>query len=331
MFETFASSTTQILLRIIFCLFIIGFTVWASFAIWYQAPFGKAACTGIIILLVLFSLWVLGSQFSHFSWKKNICYLIVALMIVGWWSTIRPSLDRMWAADVAKTVTGTVNGDIVTLHNIRDFTWRTPTDFDTNWKTETYNLDEITSVDVFLSYWMGPAIAHTLVSFGFADGRHVVFSAEIRKEHHEEFSSIGGFFRKFELAMIAAEESDIIFTRTNARGEDVYRYPINIDPQTAKTLFLNYVETGNYLAKTPEFYNTVSSNCTTVVFDLARMIDPGIPFNYKILLSGYLPDYLYDHGVIANNVARDQIRDAAYINKKAIGGRENYSERIRQP
>lgn len=330
MLETISSSPIHIILRVIFCLFVICFTTWASFAIWYQAPFGKAACAGVIILLGIFSVWILWGQFNHFSWKKNISYIIVALIILGWWSTIRPSLDRMWAAEVARTVTGTVTGDIVTLHNIRDFNWHSPTDFDANWKTSTYNLDEITSVDTFLSYWMGPAIAHTLVSFGFADGRHVVFSAEIRKEHHEEFSSIGGFFRQFELAMIAAEESDIIFTRTNIRGEDVYRYPINIEKNTAKALFHNYVETANALAKKPEFYNTISSNCTTVVFDLARMIDPGIPFNYKVLLSGYLPDYLYDQGVISHDIPRDQIKNAAHINERAIGNRENYSQRIRQ-
>ncbi|MBK3745594.1 DUF4105 domain-containing protein [Paraburkholderia aspalathi] len=323
------STPIRILCKILYVLFIVIFGIWAGFAFWYQLPFGTAACSVIILLWGMFVLWILISERRQHCWHRRLVFGLCAIVVLGWWSTIRPSLERMWAPDVAQTVSATVQGDMATIRNIRSFDWRTTEDYTPEWKQQTYDLDTIDSVDVFLSYWAGPIIAHTLVSFGFADGRHLVFSAEIRREHHEEFSSIGGFFREFELAMIAAEENDIIYLRTNVRGEDVYRYKLDIEPDMAKKLFLSYLETGNELAVTPKFYNTLLTNCTTVVFKLARFLDPGIPFDYRILLSGFLPGYLYDHQLIATDLPLDQTIQQANINKRAVGSREQYSARIR--
>ena len=159
----------------------------------------------------------------------------------------------------------------------------------------------------------------------------MVFSGEIRREHHEVFSAIGGFFREFELAMIAAEERDIIYLRTNIRKENVYRYRVNLPPAGARELFLSYVEMGNELAKQPKFYNTLTANCTTIIFHMARILDPSFPFDYRILLSGFLPGYLYDHGWIENGGTLEELRKRASIDEWALaGGRDGFSERIRE-
>ncbi|MEN5298076.1 DUF4105 domain-containing protein [Brucella sp. TWI559] len=317
--------------KFVFILFVIIFTIWSSFGMWFQLPFGNAVRGSIITAWIAIALWVIAGERQIFCRRKRLLFCLLALVFLGWWATIRPSLDRIWAPDVARTVTGKIAGNHVTLFNVRDFDWRTTDDFTPNWKDETYDLDKISSVDAYLSYWTGPAIAHTLLSFGFEDGRHVVFSGEIRKEHHEVYSAIGGFFREFELAMIAAEESDIIFLRTNVRDEDVYRYQIDLSPAAAKELFLSYVERANDLAQQPRFYNTVVTNCTTIIFQMVRVLDPGIPFDYRILLSGYLPDYLHEHGWLKDQGTIEQIRERASIDAKAqAGGRENYSERIRK-
>lgn len=309
----------------------IIFTIWSSFAMWYQLPFGTAVRQSIIFFWVLLVLLIIIGERHFYCWRKRLLFGLLALIILGWWSTIRPSLDRIWAPDVSRTVTGTIDGNIVTLSNVRDFEWRTTEEATEIWKEETYDLSKITSVDVYLSYWSSPAIAHTLLSFGFQDGRHVVFSGEIRREHHEVFSSVGGFFREFELAMIAAEERDIIYLRTNIRKEDVYRYRVQVPPDAARELFLSYVEMGNELAAKPEFYNTLTTNCTTMIFNMARVLDPGLPFDYRILLSGYLPGYLYDHQWIEQNGTLEEVEKRASIDAKGqAGGREGYSQRIRQ-
>ncbi|MRN44853.1 DUF4105 domain-containing protein [Brucella sp. 09RB8918] len=325
------SAPVRIAGQFIFTLFVLVFSIWASFAMWFQLPFGNAVRTSIIAGWLLISFLVILGGNSQHCWRKRFFFCILALLALAAWATVRPSLHRIWAPDVARTVTGKIDGNIVTLSNVRDFIWHTPDDFTPNWKEETFDLDKITSVDVYLSYWSNPAIAHTLLSFGFADGRHVVFSGEIRREHHEVYSPIAGFFRKYELAMIAADERDIIYLRTNIRKEDVYRYRVKLSPAAAKALFLSYVEMGNELAKKPEFYNTLTTNCTTIIFQMARLLDPAFPFDYRVLLSGYLPGYLYDHGWLENGDTLEKVRERASIDARAqAGGREDYSQRIRE-
>src|SRR5699024_3806087 len=136
------------------------------------------------------------------------------------WFTIQPTGDKDWAADVQYTTTGQVNGNHVTLEHVRNFVWHNRDQATPQWETRHYDLSQLQTVDMFLSYWMGPAIAHTLVSFGFADGQQVVWSVEIRRQAQQKFSSIGGFFKSFEMSVIAADENDIIRLRTNHRREE---------------------------------------------------------------------------------------------------------------
>lgn len=324
------SRTARTAGKFLFILFTVIFAVWASLAMWFQLPFGDAVRASAVGAWLLFITWVIQSQ-RHINCRiSRVLFLTAAAILLIWWSTIQPSLSRIWAPEVSRTVQGEIDGNFVTLFNVRDFEWTTTDNYKAHWNEETYDLTKLTTVDTFLSYWAGPSIAHTLVSFGFEDGRHVVFSGEIRKEHHEEFSSIGGFFREFELAMIAAEERDIIFLRTNVREEDVFRYRINISPEAARELFVSYVELGNELAAKPKFYNTLSANCTTIIYKMARVLDPTFPFDYRVVLSGYLPGYLYDHDWLDQSEPLEQLRKQASINQKAqAGGREGFSERIR--
>ncbi|PRD43266.1 hypothetical protein C5748_11100 [Phyllobacterium phragmitis] len=326
---TIFASALRLAGRALLFLLIACCFLWGGFALWYQLPFGESGRIAALIVWGGLSLVILAAQFTSRRRLSLFAVGLAMLTLFGWWSTIKPSLTRDWAPDVEHTVTGTVDGNRATLHNVRHFDWRTASDFTPRWETDTYDLDTIETVDLFLSYWAGPAIAHTLVSFGFADGRHLVFSAEIRKTRNEAFSEIGGFFKEFELAMIAADESDIIRVRSNIRGEHVYRYPIKIDAAPRRQLFLLYLDTANRLAKKPAFYNTITANCTTVVFDMARTINPGFPLDYRVLLSGYLPGYLYDEGLIANGSPLAEVERQAAIGARALGGADGYSARIR--
>ncbi|MBB5703135.1 hypothetical protein FHS76_003031 [Ochrobactrum daejeonense] len=321
----------RIAAKFLFVLFALVFAIWASLAMWFQLPFGDAVRGSIIAVWLLITLGVIFGERQYICWRKRLFFCILAALMLLAWATVRPSLNRIWAPDVARTVTGKIDGDIVTLSNVRDFVWRTTEDFTPDWKEESYDLSKISTVDVYLSYWSGPAIAHTLLSFGFEDGRHVVFSGKIRREHHEVYSSIAGFFRKYELAMIAARERDIVYLRTNIRKENVYRYRVKLPPAGARELFLSYVKLGNELAERPKFYNTLTANCTTIIFSMARLLDPTFPFDYRILLSGYLPGYLYDHGWLENGDTLEKVREKASIDARALsGGRDGYSERIRE-
>lgn len=300
-------------------------------AFWYQLPLSQSALKIAIGAWAIFALGVLFLEITRRSWIVRAVYALALIVAVIWWASIKPSFDHEWAPDVEHIVTGARDGDIVTLTNVRNFDWRTETDFTPRWETRSYDLSKVESVDLFLSYWAGPAIAHTLVSFGFEGGDHVVFSAEIRKEKGESFSSIGGFFKEFDLALIAADERDIIRLRTNIRGEDVYRYSIQMPKAGMRELFLSYLETGNRLATVPTFYNTVTANCTTVVFRLLRALDPALPFDYRILLSGYLPGYIYQNQGFETGLSEADFRRRAAISALGIaaGDSPDFSTAIR--
>ena len=258
--------------------------------------------------------------------------LAVALLAGAlWWGSILPSNDRVWESDVERGVTADIESRAVVLHNVRDFDWRSETDFTPRWITHRYNLDQLTSVDLVSSVWASPAIAHTLISFGFEGGARVVFSAEVRREKGEAFSEVGGFFKQFELVMIAATERDIVRLRTNIRGESVTLLPLKVSKAQAEGLFRRFAARANQLAARPEFYQTVTTNCTTVIFELARQVDSRVPLDWRILLSGYLPGYLYDLGIIRNDLPLEQVlRDAAISDRaRRLPPSADFSQGIR--
>ncbi|WEK51256.1 MAG: DUF4105 domain-containing protein [Candidatus Kaistia colombiensis] len=302
-----------------------------GFAFWYQLPLPQTALKLAIGAWAILALAVLLLEITRRSWIARAVYALALVAALLWWTSIKPSFDHEWAPDVAHIVTGTRDGDLVTLQNVRNFDWQSETTFTPRWETRSYDLSKVETVGLFLSYWSGPAIAHTLVSFGFEGGDHVVFSAEIRKQKGESFSSIGGFFKEFDLALIAADERDIIRLRTNIRGEDVYRYAILMPKAAMQALFLSYLETGNRLDRVPTFYNTVTANCTTVVFQLLRALDPALPFDYRILLSGYLPGYIYQNQGFNTGLTEAEFRRRASISALGIaaGDGEDFSAAIR--
>lgn len=307
--------------------------LWGGVALAYQAPGGSWGKAALVSLWSVLALGAAVALWRRGSWRRRAGWAFVAALalLVIWWQSLAPSNDRVWADDVARMLHGTVQGSTVTLENVRNFDWRSDDDHTVRWETRQYDLDQLVSVDMALSYWAGPAIAHTLVSFGFADGRHLVFSVEIRKERGEQFSEIGGFFKQFELSVVAAEERDILYVRAGPRGESVYLYPVRMPQPAMRELFLSYVSTANALIETPRFYHTVTANCTTLVYRMVRAIVPGLPLDYRILLSGYLPEYLYDQGGLDTGVPLETLRERAAIGHLDAPGDDAaaFSRRIR--
>jgi hypothetical protein len=255
----------------------------------------------------------------------------VVAVVLAWWSTIRPSNDRDWQPDVARTATATIDNNDLVVHNVRNFNWRSDQDFDQRWEQRTYDLLQLHDVDLVLSYWGGESIAHLIVSFGFDDGRRVGFSSETRKERGEEYSTIGGFFKQYELVIIAADERDIVRVRSNIRHEDVRIYRLRMRPEYARQLLQEYVDDANSLSREPRWYNTATGNCTTLVFGMVRKLRPGLPLDYRILLSGYLPNYAYDVGATDTSIPFEQLRAFSRIHDKALqaDGDPDYSRLIR--
>jgi hypothetical protein len=197
----------------------------------------------------------------------------------------------------------------------------------------TFDLRQLDAVDLIAVYWAGEAIAHIMVSFGFA-GEHVAISIETRKEKGEAYSSLAGFFRRYELIYVVGDERDLIRVRTDYRQpqEQVYLYRTRASPATARRLFLEYVAKINRLKETPEFYNTLTTNCTTDVWMLVRALAGRLPLDWRILLSGYFPEYVYDLGSLDTRVPFAELKAASLINERAHGADHDpaFSARIRE-
>ena len=272
--------------------------------------------------------------FSRRRWKAAGAFAAAFLLLLVWWSTIRPSNDRVWQPEVAVLPYATIDGDRVTVQNIRNFAYRTETDFTPAYYDKTFDLRKLKSVDLIASYWMGPDIAHTFLSFAFDGEDHLAISIETRKEQGEGYSTIKGFFKQYELFYVVADERDLIRVRTNYRKdppEDVYLYPVHGPIENGRRVFLEYMHQINMLKDKPEFYNTLTTNCTTAVWQNTR-INPGhLAFSWKLLLSGHVPEYLYEAGRLDTSLPFEDLKKRSRINDaaQAADRAPDFSQRIR--
>jgi hypothetical protein len=294
----------------------LGFAVWGALAFWYRAPIPPLRLVLVVIWLAL----MIGVMFwlaKGHAWRAGTILAVAIAALLGWWATLAPSNERDWAPDVTRSVRGEIAGDVLTLTNVRDFEWRSESDFTPRWETRRYDLAKLASVDLVADYWMGEAIAHILVSFGFSDGQYLVWSIELRRVRGQSFSALAGFFKSSELVTLAGDERDFLRLRTNVRDEDLRLYRLNANPAEARSALLAYVEEANDLAAQPRWYNTATTNCTTVVFKIARIVEPSFPLDWRILASGYFPDYAYDHGALDRSLPFVQLRNKSRISARA--------------
>ena len=265
-------------------------------------------------------------------WKLWVSFLVLFALTQIWWLGIAPSNDRQWLVDVAELPAVTFDGDLVTLTNVRNFHYRSENDFDEIWDTRTYDLSQVRGFDLFLSYWGSPMIAHTIASWEFADGQHLAISIETRKEVGEEYSAVLGFFRQYELYYVVADERDLIGVRTNHRGEDVYLYRMTTSTPVARALLVDYLEEMNRLVSKPRWYNALIHNCTTVIRQHAEHVAPQNPFDWRIIVNGYIDELGYERGSIDTSLPFDELRQRSNITEKAkaAGVAADFSRQIRE-
>ncbi|GMU10578.1 Lnb N-terminal periplasmic domain-containing protein [Corallococcus caeni] len=261
--------------------------------------------------------------------------LLGCLGVQGWVRTFQPSNTRDWAPDLARAPWAEVAGSKVTLHEVRDFRYRSTTDWDPAWYTATYDTDALTEASFIVEPFSGfYGAAHTMVSFGFQDGRRVVFSVEVRREQGETFSALGGLFRRFEIAYVVGDERDLIQLRSNFRHDVVYVYPVNASRERITAFFLDMVQRMNGLHTQPEFYDTLTSNCTTnLVRHFEKVATKDVPYDHRTLMPAFADELAYELGIIDTDVPLPQVRQRYHINARALAaqGRDDFSARIRAP
>ncbi len=312
---------------VIFCA-----AVWGGLALYYQLPLPMPWLGIGLVLWAGVTVFALLRLWRHSVRQGLLIYLVLHAVLLVWWNNLTPSNQHLWEDDVAQMTSGSIEGDQVTLFNVRNFVWRSETDYSANWETRHYDLNKLQSVDMLTSHWGMDAIAHVLVSFGFTDGQFVTFSVEIRKKKGQQFSEVAGFFKQYELSILATDERDAIAVRPNVRGEETFLYRIDMPADIRRQLFLSYIEQANQLLEEPRFYNTVTANCTTLVFGMMQHISGGLPLDSRLLLTGYLPSYIDELDGLTTGFDLSQLRDAGRITErsKKASNSANYSQAIRQ-
>lgn len=268
---------------------------------------------------------------KYLGFVLGFIFIIHILMVIF----IRPSLNRNWTANQKVLAEAFIDGDKVNIKNIRNIKYRTKSDYDVAYYDKTFDLNKLDSVWFMVEPFSGHGFgaAHTLVSFGFEGGDYVSISVEIRKEEGESFSVQKGLLRQFELVYVIADEKDVIKLRSNYRKDKVFLYPVLTDKENMRKLFVSMLNRNNKLAKEPEFYNTLTSTCTTNIVSHVNEISKGrIPLSYKVLMPAYSDEFAQKIGLIEQNIPIDKLREKYLINEKAekYADDENWSKRIRE-
>ena len=317
-------------LRVILYIVIVAVTAWSVAAIWIDGPKNRplaaALCVvvaaGALLLLILVRPW----------WWASAAAAVPFVVVVAWWLSIPPSNTRDWQPDVARLPSAAIEGNRVTIRNVRHFAYPSPTSAVERWETRTYDLDKIVGFDMFLSTWGAPGIAHTISSWEFSNGQHLAISIETRKEKGEEYSALLGFFRQFELYYVVADERDVIGVRAGPRKEDLHLYRLRGSPTFARALLLDYLAEVNQLDRAPRWYNALTHNCTTQIRHHVDQIAPGNPFDWRILANGYLDRLGYERGQINTSMPFEEVKRRSDITAraKAADDREDFSKLIRE-
>jgi hypothetical protein len=325
-----ALKVVRIVALILTCIAAFLCVTWALGALYFDFPvINLRAPAAVVFGLVLIGalVWLpgrvlkLGAVFGGFA------------LVLCWWLTLRPTNDQSWQPDVAQLAWAEIDGDEVKVHNVRNCDYRTETDFTPRWETRTVRLSQITGIDLAITYWGSPWIAHPIVSFRFADALPLCFSIETRKATGQSYSALRGLYRQYTLIYVVADERDSIRVRSNyRRGEDVYLYRTMVSLEHARSRFLEYVNTINTLRKHPRWYNALTSNCTTNI-RTQRSINERLPWDWRMLLNGKGDEMLYErHAIATGGLPFAELKQRSLINQRARAADQDpdFSRRIRE-
>lgn len=245
----------------------------------------------------------------------------------------QPTNDGDWVDELKVLPYATGSGDKVTIHNIRDCEFFSYRDCIVKHFDRSYKISDVETVDfVVVPFNNNRAIAHTMLSFGMKNGDHLGVSAEVRLEKGEQYDAALGLFGQFELTYVIATEEDLIPVRTNYRECDVYVYRSTATPRQSQLLFVDVLKRVNGLKEQPEFYDTLSNNCTTNIVRHINAINPGlVPHDYRVLLPGFADQLAYDLKLIDTSAPFTEIRRRSRVTDLANRYQKSpdFSARIR--
>ena len=303
--------------------------LWAVLAIhWSGIPWGW-------LRVALMIGWTAISVFCLIFLRSKVGYTtfgILWLAILWGWIMIKPSNQRDWREEVRVTPKVEIDVDRVKITGVRNFEYRSVTDFTPRYEDRELDLSHLIGVDLFVSYWKIGPVAHTFVSFIFDNAPPLCISIEARMEKGEVYSPLASCFKQAELIYVVGDENDVVRLRTDFRQELVYLYHVRTSPAGARNLFLSYVKRINHLAENPEFYHLLANNCTVNIDRHASKSGRVRDFDLRLLLNGYVDGLVYSMGLLDRSMPFHELRNRSQISAsaRAVGPEANFSQQIRQ-
>jgi hypothetical protein len=134
-----------------------------------------------------------------------------ALLLLAAWAAVkllgeRPTGRGDWSQDTAVLAESELRGGVLRLRRVRDFRYKSASEWTARWYDAEYRFDELESVWLGVEPFGFPGAAHVFLSFCFKDWRCLAVSAEIRKRRGDSFSAARGLLNAYELAYIVADD-----------------------------------------------------------------------------------------------------------------------------
>ena len=301
-------------------------SLWGVGALYYDA--GQQTRWGLFWgALWLLSTILLFSLVTPF-WLATALFAGAFAILLAWWFSQKPSHDRDWDPNFSRLPRMRVEGDAVTVTNVRNTRYRSLEDYDLRHETRTYALSELKAVDVLVLFWGSPYICHPMAIFDFGNDQHLCISIEVRYRKNDHYGVLQGLYRQNELIYLVSDERDAIWRRTkHAEGQDFYLYRLQKDPGFVRQLFDGYMESINRIFEQPKWYHTLTSNCTTSIYFQRK---GQIPWDWRMLFNGSFEKMLYDWGRLEQRLPFEELKKRSHINQAAnASSAADFSQKIR--
>ncbi|MFT5041938.1 MAG: hypothetical protein ACI8TX_002918 [Hyphomicrobiaceae bacterium] len=98
------------------------------------------------------------------------------------------------------------------------------------------------------------------------------------------------------------------------------------------SVLLSYIDEINSLNQSAEWYNAATMNCTTAIEAHLQRLSRDRPFDWRILVNGYIDEMGYERRSINTTFPFAELRERSAISERGIsaGDRTDFSVRIRE-
>ena len=288
---------------------LLAILFWTAFAV---LALGVPWCTGAFFRafdIPEIAAWaavaaLLGSlAASIFCRRALLAAAILEIGVTAAFCTITPERrfrDTVWQTPWRLTLeVRKLDSGAYRLYNVRDFRYRSETDFDVRYRTVTVDPQKISSIDAAFSHWDNmEEVAHSMLGLNFSDGTTVVISLETRLPADAKQNAVDGLYHRYGLAMIGGTPEDLYGLRVDHRGETLYVYRLDMDRKFLVATAVSLLEQAAELQRHPVFYNSLCRNCTTGLLPMLPGADQYLDGDIRMILNGMADKMLFEKDLL---------------------------------